>query len=90
MSGCAWRCEVCDGPPMWRLDRHGDAVVSWACASHLLLTCERLQRDWEITEITVRHVVKLREWIEIASTLDDVSAADAASSTPTGDTDGEG
>ena len=52
--GYAYRCEVCDGAPAWRLDRTGDAVVSWACADHLSTACERLQRDHEITELTIR------------------------------------
>jgi hypothetical protein len=57
---------------MWRLDRSGDAVVSWACAPDLSVVCERMQRDHEITELTVRHVIKLQEWIEIERALADV------------------
>jgi hypothetical protein len=31
-----------------------------------------MQRDHEITELTVRHVIKLQEWIEIERALADV------------------
>lgn len=32
-----YRCGLCSGRPRWRLDRHGDAVVTWACSDHLIL-----------------------------------------------------
>lgn len=69
MTGRAFRCEVCDGEPRWRLDRRGDAVVSWACPEHLAAVSERLQRDWEITELVIRLVPKMREWNEIDANL---------------------
>jgi hypothetical protein len=31
------RCTLCNGKPRWRLGRHGDAVVMWACLDHLVL-----------------------------------------------------
>lgn len=69
MSGLAFRCEVCDDTPSWRLTRIGDAVVSWACNGHLALVCHRLQRDWEITELVVTSFSKSKEWREIAESL---------------------
>lgn len=50
----AYRCGACDGVPRWRIDRRGDAVVSWACLDHLGIECERLQRSWETTELRIR------------------------------------
>jgi len=49
----AYRCEVCDQEPAWRLDRIGDAVVSWACGPHLVLALLRLQHA-DDTQVTVR------------------------------------
>lgn len=43
----AFHCAVCNGKARWRIDRYGDAVVSWACEPHLTLECAFLQRDWE-------------------------------------------
>jgi hypothetical protein len=51
----AYRCEICDDDrPMWRLDRRGDAAVSWACTRHLSEVCDRMQRGYEVTELVVR------------------------------------
>ena len=50
----AYRCAICDGDPRWRLDRTGDATVSWACDSHLPAVCDQMQRAFEVTQITVR------------------------------------
>lgn len=36
------RCGLCDGPPRWRLERHGDVRVTWACFDHLVLVLEDL------------------------------------------------
>lgn len=33
----AYRCQLCDGEPRWRLDRVGDAIVTWACPDHMVL-----------------------------------------------------
>lgn len=74
----AFVCEICQTEPLWRLDRHGDAVVSWACAEHLSPVAERMQRDWEITELSVRLIIKMREWNELAANLDAI-AKDASS-----------
>ena len=32
-----FRCGLCSGEPRWRLDRIGDAIVTWACPDHLVL-----------------------------------------------------
>jgi hypothetical protein len=65
----AFRCEVCEAEPLWRILRRGDAVVSWACPEHLSQICDRLQRDWELTEVVVTNHAKAVEWSEIAKTL---------------------
>lgn len=55
-SGYAYHCEECDQQdPAWRITRVGDVVTTWACNDHLWLACERLQRDWEETKLTVFH-----------------------------------
>lgn len=60
--GYAYCCEVCDGTdPHWMIMRRGDVVTSWACDSHLAAVCERLQRDFEVTELIVRDSRKARE-----------------------------
>jgi hypothetical protein len=71
--GYAFCCEECDdSDPLWRLTRQGDVVTSWACAAHVSLVCDRLQRDWEITQIIVTHARKAREWADIGATLGSV------------------
>lgn len=70
MNGPAFRCEICHIEPRWRLDRIGDAIVSWACDQDLADVCHRLQRDPEITELVITDVVKRREWIGISQSLD--------------------
>lgn len=58
----AYCCEVCDTTdPHWTMMRRGDVVVSWACDSHLATVCERLQRDFEVTELIVTDRRKARE-----------------------------
>lgn len=58
----AYCCEVCDAAdPHWRIERWGDAVVTWACDTDLAEVCERLQRDHEVTKLSVQDVRKLRE-----------------------------
>lgn len=69
----AFRCEVCDGDPTWRISRRVDAVVSWACDEDLYTVCHRLQRDWEVSELVVVSQTKLREWSEVRSSLDAVA-----------------
>lgn len=39
----AFRCEVDEVPPDWRIERRGDAVVTWSCHDHLAKVCARLQ-----------------------------------------------
>lgn len=74
MASEAFRCEVCSAEPLWSLLRRGDAVVSWACAEHLSQTCERLQRDWEITELVVKLFPKGCEVVEIEAIFQAVEA----------------
>lgn len=49
----AHRCETCDSLPAWRLERVGDAVVTWVDDRHLPEVLRRLQRSWERTEVVV-------------------------------------
>lgn len=59
----AYCCEVCDtDDPHWVIERHGDAVVTWACDTDLAEVCERLQRGGEVTKLSVRDARKAREW----------------------------
>lgn len=52
--GYAFRCESCDvADPRWYIMREGDVAVSWACEVHLSEVCARLQRDHEITELSI-------------------------------------
>jgi FXSXX-COOH protein len=62
-------CRVCNSDPVWRVERRGDAAVSWACDEDLYAVCQNLQRGWEITELVVTNAVKQREWNEISGTL---------------------
>lgn len=51
----AFSCGHCHEPnPWWELIRHGDAVVSWACFSHLPEVALDLQRLGERTELVIR------------------------------------
>ena len=52
--GPAFRCEVCLHRPDWRLDRVGDAVVSWACDHDLAEVVRRMQRPGEVTQLVIR------------------------------------
>lgn len=60
----AFRCEICQVTPWWRIERRGDAVVSWACRDHLSGVAERLQRSWEVTEVVVTFSTTSTEWRE--------------------------
>ncbi len=67
-------CEVCDTTgPHWTITRTGDVVTTWACDAHLAVVCERLQRDFEVTELTVRDSRKAREWAAIGRALDKIA-----------------
>jgi hypothetical protein len=69
-------CEVCDAAdPHWTIMRTGDVVTSWACDEHLAVVCDRLQRDFEVTELTVRNSRKAREWVAIGRALDKIAGA---------------
>ena len=66
--GYAYCCEICDGTdPHWTIMRRGDVVTSWACDEHLATVCERLQRDFEVTELIVRDSRKARGQAAIAT-----------------------
>lgn len=67
----AYRCEVCDGDPLWTITREGDVVVSWVCAADLSTVCERLQRDHEVTRLIVKHYAKSLEHAEITRMIRD-------------------
>jgi hypothetical protein len=55
-------CEACDAAdPHWVIERWGDAVITWACDTDLAEVCERLQRDGEVTRLSVRDARKARE-----------------------------
>lgn len=65
----AFRCEICDTTPNWQIKRIGDVAVSWACDPHLPALCDRMQRDFEVTELMVVHYPKLAEWHGIGRAL---------------------
>jgi hypothetical protein len=41
----AFRCEVCDGAPSVRLERVGDAVVTWSCQADVVEVFTRMWRE---------------------------------------------
>lgn len=66
----AYCCEVCDAEdPRWVIERWGDAVVTWACDADLPEVCGRLQRDREVTKLSVRDARKAREWAAASRAL---------------------
>jgi hypothetical protein len=65
----AFRCDVCDGNPVWTLVRVGDVVTSWACDRDLPEVLMRLQRDYEVTQITVTLHAKAAEWADLDRSL---------------------
>lgn len=70
----AYCCEACDiAGPHWVIERWGDAVVTWACDTHLAEVCERLQRDREVTKLSVKDARKLQEWADITRSLDKIA-----------------
>lgn len=50
----AFLCEVCNASAVWRLDRRGDAAVTWTCEEDLSDVLWKMQRNWEVTEVVVR------------------------------------
>jgi hypothetical protein len=67
----AFTCGVCAAnEPTWRIDRRGDAAVSWACDDHLAQECTAMQRDWEVSELVVILAQKAREWSSIGAALE--------------------
>jgi hypothetical protein len=72
----AYHCEVCDiAGPHWVIERCGDAVVAWACDTDLAAVCERLQRDHEVTKLSVKDARKQQEWAGITRALDRIAGA---------------
>jgi hypothetical protein len=69
----AYRCETCEGDPLWTIERVGDAVVSWACALHLSTVCEGLQRDWEVSQLSVYLTAKRTEWAQFGHRLNQIA-----------------
>lgn len=68
-SGYAFRCEICDTTPTWTITRIGDVATSWACNAHMGVVCDRMQRDFEVTELRVTHHAKAVEWAELGKIL---------------------
>ena len=57
----AYCCEACgDADPRWQLGRRGDAVIAWACEADLSVVIGRLQRDREVTTVSVTDIRKAR------------------------------
>lgn len=72
----AYCCGVCDAPdPHWVVERWGDAVVTWACDDCLAEACRQLQRDHEVTKLSVRDYRKACEWAVITRTLNEIAEA---------------
>lgn len=70
----AYCCEVCeDADPHWVVERHGDAVVTWACDADLAEVCGTLQRDREVTRLSVTDARKAREWAAIGRALNAIA-----------------
>jgi hypothetical protein len=55
------------------IERWGDAVVTWACDIDLAGVCEQLQRDHEVTKLSVGDARKAREWAGITRALDEIA-----------------
>jgi hypothetical protein len=59
----AYCCESCNAnDPHWVIERHGDAVVTWACDKHLPGICASLQRHREITVLSVKDYRKVSQY----------------------------
>jgi hypothetical protein len=70
----AYCCEVCEvAGPHWVISRWGDAVITWACDTHLAQVCEGLQRDHEVTKLSVEDARKVYEWAGITRSLDKIA-----------------
>lgn len=56
-TGWAYRCQVCTGAATWRLERYGDAVVTWADDQHLLavLLSAQAGRTQKARVVVTRH-----------------------------------
>lgn len=73
MTAALGRCPHCGADGTWRIDRRGDAAVSWTCAAHLSAELEALQRHWEVTELVVVLAAKMREWAQVGASLDEIA-----------------
>lgn len=71
LAGCCGRCDVAS--PQWRIERRGDAIVSWSCDLDLSDVCADLQRPHEITELVVTDSRKRREIVALDSALDRIA-----------------
>lgn len=50
----AFRCATCNERPRWRLDRIGDAIVTWACPEHMVLVlADFMPLDQHRNQVTV-------------------------------------
>jgi putative hydrolase of HD superfamily len=65
----SYSCRVCDAYGTWRLARPGEIVTRWACTPHLGEVADAMQRELDVTELTVVHLPKLREWQELTRML---------------------
>jgi hypothetical protein len=61
----------------WRIERRGDAVVTWSCDAHLAEECKTMQRDFEVSELVVTLAAKQAEWNELGSQLDAIAGGTA-------------
>jgi hypothetical protein len=66
-------CGICNAHPGWRIERQGDAVISWACNNHLAAECDRLQRDYEVSRLVVLHYAKMAEVADINRMLREIA-----------------
>jgi len=63
-------CTVCDTRGTWQVMRRGDVITEWACNEHLAAIADGMQRDFEVTELVVKHLAKAHEWGEIRRILE--------------------
>lgn len=49
----AYYCQACSGDAHWRIERRGDAAVTWSCWIDLGRVCLDMQRDHEHTELVI-------------------------------------
>jgi hypothetical protein len=65
--GWAFCCAECaTAKYRWRIERRGDAVVTWACTSHLAAVMIDMQRGWERTQLLVTRTHDLETGADLA------------------------